>query len=146
MPEAGNLITVGSVIAAFGVAVLVFRIQRELYMESQGERSWVPWADRLLISATTAAFLLVIVPLISFTRTPIWALTLAAAGNSFAVLLLAGYPFAILAHYRRLWGKNRTGPRDNPEPAERYCVIGTGILAMIAFAGRILSLWDQFSK
>src|SRR6266850_2561849 len=93
--DTGTLANIASVIAAFGAAMLFFRIQRELEMVGKGQRVWLPWADRLLIAATLLCLLFVILPLLSTTTT-----SLPAAAAAAAAVLVAGYVFALLAHYR----------------------------------------------
>jgi hypothetical protein len=63
MADASSLATTASIIAAFGIAMLFFRIQRELGMAERGEINWIPWADWLLVGATAVSLLLVILPL-----------------------------------------------------------------------------------
>jgi len=134
MADVGVLATVASIIAAFGSTMLVFRIQRELYLHDQKEVQSVPWADRLLICATLVSLGLVLLPLIACTNRPGLLTELPRAACSAAVLMLAGYIFALLAHYRLLFGGGRTGPRANPEPAEKWIVILTLLLAAVLFA------------
>ena len=55
-PDSGTLAGVASVIAAFGAAMLFFRVQREITMREQDERNWIPWADWLLVVATLVSF------------------------------------------------------------------------------------------
>ncbi len=57
--------TVASVVPDFGVAMLFFRIKRELEMHDEDEAVWIPWADRLLIAATVTSLLGVLVPLVA---------------------------------------------------------------------------------
>jgi len=64
--DLASLMTVASIVAGFGVAVLVFRIQREAGLKVH----WLPWADRLLIAATSVALGVVILPIISFAQPP----------------------------------------------------------------------------
>ena len=133
MGDIGTLGTVASLIAGFGGAMLFFRIQRELQMHEEMEVQWIPWADRLLILATLIALLLVLLPLVATTNRPGLMAYLPAAGCAAAVVLVAGYILAILAHYRLFFGWRRSGPRTNPEPAERVLVLLTGIVALLTF-------------
>jgi hypothetical protein len=137
--DAATVATIASVISAYGVAMLFFRIQRELYMHGQGERVWLPVADWLLVAATLMSLLLVLVPLVSFSG-----LRLPAAASGAAAILVAGYVFAILAHYRILfgrdrlfWGKLREGPRDISEPSESIVSIAASALALGFFLWRL---------
>jgi hypothetical protein len=122
--DPGTLATIGSIIVAFGVPMLFFRIQRELQMRKHGEEVWLPWADKLLVTATVVSLLLVIVPI---TVSDNLKIPTAAVGAS--AIMVSGYVFAILAHYRIIcgrqsvfWGEQRTGSRTNPEPSERCFV------------------------
>lgn len=141
MAEASELITIASIIAGFGIAMLFFRIQRELQMQNQGERNWIPWADRLLVGATLLSLVFVILPvtLIRSRNSP-WAI-LPKAGASAASTLVAGYVFAILAHYRLFFGNKRNGPRSNPEPAEKLWVCVSILFAVIVAVWVILLRW-----
>lgn len=138
--DAGTLANIASVISAFGAAMLFFRLQRENDMRQKGEPVWLPRADWLLVAATTLCLLLVIVPLTAFSGLRLPA---AAAGSS--AILVAGYVFAIMAHYRiffvregLFWGSLREGPRHNPEPSERILVWITTSLAVLFFLWRVL--------
>jgi uncharacterized protein (DUF697 family) len=141
-PDAGTLATIASIIAAFGVAMLFFRIQREIdprRIEEQSRQTgedvvWIPWADWLLIAATLVCLLLVILPIaLSFGR------RLAAAGSAAAAVMVAGYVFAILGHYRILFGRHRTRPRTNPEPAEIMFVAISALAAIGVFLFSIVT-------
>jgi amino acid permease len=134
MADVGVLATVASIIAAFGSTMLVFRIQRELYMHDQKEVQAIPWADRLLVVATLVCLGLVVLPLIACTNRPGLLTELPRAACAAAVLMVAGYILALLGHYRLLGGGARTGPRANPEPAEKWVVIVTLLLAVVLFA------------
>jgi uncharacterized membrane protein len=145
--DAGTLATIASVISAFGAAMLFFRIQRELDMGKQGERIWLPVADWLLVAATLMCLLFVLVPLVSYsaTKLPASAIKLSAAAAGSAAILVAGYVFSILAHYRILfgyerlfWGRRRKGARDNPEPSELLLSIATSAFAFLFFLWRLI--------
>jgi steroid 5-alpha reductase family enzyme len=133
MADVGTLGTIASIIAGFGGAMLLFRLQRELQMQQEAEVPWIPWADRLLIFATLIALLLVLLPLVATTNRPSVMAHLPAAGCTAALILMAGYILAILAHYQLFLGAGRRGPRGNPEPAERVVVLATGLVALLAF-------------
>jgi hypothetical protein len=137
--DASTLATIASVISAFGSAMLFFRVQ-QLHMQKQEEIICLPVRDWLLVAATLMCLLLVIVPLVSF---PAINLPAAAAGS--AAILVAGYVFATLAHYRILfgykhvlWGERRKGLRDHPEPSEWYLTIAAFSFASLFFLWRLL--------
>ncbi len=136
-PDTSTLATIASIITAFSVAMLVFRIQRELQMKERLESNWIPWADRLLLGAGLISLLAVILPLVSAHPTSDVYRLIPPAACSVVVILVAGYTFAILAHYRLFLGGRRKGSRENPEPGERIVVIATVIGALIGFAWTI---------
>src|SRR5260370_31436695 len=110
--DSGTLASFASVIGAFGAAMLYFRIQRELHMRQQGERVWIPLADWLIVLATLVSLLLVIVPLVALDPKVPGYLKLPTAACGATAILVCGYVFAILAHYRIFFGGSRTGPRS----------------------------------
>lgn len=112
-PDASTLAGIASIIAAFGSAMIIFRIQREEQMRVEGEVVWLPTADWLLVLATLACLLLIIIPISAGLS-----LRLPAAASAASAVAVAGYIPAILAHYRIVFGAHRTGPRHNPEPLE----------------------------
>jgi hypothetical protein len=119
--------------------MLFFRIQRELQMGKEGEPVWIPLADWLLVCATLVSLLLVILPLVALTAAAGVLRRLPAAACSASSVLVAGYILSILAHYRLLFGRKRTGPRANPEPAEKILVFMTGALALALFTYILLA-------
>ena len=133
MVDDGILADIASIIAGFGSAMLFFRIQRELQMSEENEVTWIPWADWLLILATLTSLLLVILPIVSLRSRQDILENLPAAGCAAASIMVAGYIFGILAHYRLILGKNQDEPRDNPEPAEKVLVILAAVLSGAAF-------------
>ena len=139
MVDAATLATIASIISGFGIAMLVFRIQRELQMHEQLEVNWIPWADRLLIVATPISLLLVVFPLVTFGPTSFWVLRIASAACAAASLMVAGYVPGILAHYRLFLVSHRERQRRNPEPAERVVVIAVFAAALLAFGTVILT-------
>jgi len=130
MADAGAISTIAGIISTFGVAVLVFRIQRELQMQEAGELNWIPWSDWLSVAATLVSLLLVLLPLLAVNRTSKLA-PLPPAASAAACILVAGYLPGILAHYRFILGGKRSGPRINPEPAERVIVRLTATIAIV---------------
>jgi hypothetical protein len=132
--DAGTLATIASIIAAYGSSTLFFRVAREIEMHNQREINWIPCADRMMVGATILSLVLVILPLLlpppnfwRFSSVP-------KAAYAAAVTLAAGYPFAILAHYRFLFSKKSAIEcRVNPEPAERWLVLVTVLLAFATF-------------
>jgi hypothetical protein len=126
--DGGTLAAIASITAAFGTTVLIFRVQRENDMRAKKERVWLPAADWLLLAATVASLLLVLVPISAG-----YTLRISASASAAASVCVAGYIPAILAHYRIVLGSRRSGPRDNPEPLELVWVLVT-LLAALAVA------------
>lgn len=133
MPDPENLATVSSLIAGFGIAILLFRIQREVQMQAQGKPIWIPWADWLLVIATVLCLGAVLFPIVSGLLQPITRIRVAASAASASIILVIGYVFSILAHYRLILSFGRTGLRENPEPSEAFLVI-TCIVAAVGAA------------
>lgn len=127
--QAADLLTVASIIAGFGVTVLMFRIQRELYMQEKNEPTWITWADRLVISSTLTALLFVVLPIVVFGPERPTTMAVSATATSAAVILLGGYVPSILAHYRFFVPGGP--PRSNPEPWERKFAWTTLVVGMI---------------
>ena len=132
MPDAENLSTVSSLIAGLGIAILLFRIQREIQMQAQGHQIWIPWADWLLVIATVLCLGAVLFPIVSGLLEPVTRIRVAASAASASILLVIGYVFSILAHYRLILSFGRTGPRDNPEPSEAVLVVTSVLAAVVA--------------
>jgi hypothetical protein len=125
-----TLATIAGLIVGFTATILAFRIQREAEMRKAAETSWIPWADRLLIGSGLIAVAFVIVPSVALKTISGGVDVVSRAACLASSIMLGGYIVAILAHYRLIWGRGRTGPRVNPEPAERGCVLATIALAV----------------
>lgn len=131
VPDNTDLIAVAGIAIAVGVAVFIFRVQREIQMHEVGERTWVAVADWLAIAATIVSLLFVILPIVA--ADPARLGRLPAAATAMAVLFAVGYFPAILAHYRLIFSRGRQGPRDNPEPAEARLVLAFGLIGIGVF-------------
>ena len=139
MADHGTLSTVASIVSGFGVAMLFFRIQRELHMKDRHEQDWIPKSDLLLIAATLISLLFVILPIVSLNVEHTQLLRIPAAACAATAVLVSGYIFSILAHYRLLFGRGRSGRRVNPEPAERVLIILTILIAIAVFTAVFLT-------
>jgi hypothetical protein len=129
MGDPSSLLTIAGIIIALGIAVLLFRIQRELKVAESGERTWIAFSDWLALIAMSASLLFVVLPL--SVDDPAARGRLPAAASAFSVVLALGYVPGILAHYRLIFPGQRTGPRENPEPAEFWIVVLTFLLALL---------------
>jgi hypothetical protein len=129
-------LTVASILSGFGITVLMFRIERELSVRENHPDwpNWLAWADYLILGAIVLSLLVVVLPVVGLSEPSKWVLTVAAGSCAASVILVALYPFAILAHYRILIGANRSGDRKKGEPLERLIVVAASILAAGVFA------------
>jgi hypothetical protein len=137
-PTPSDLIAVAAMIFGFGIVVIMFRVQRELWVQEHHPewRNWIPWADWLIFASVLLAGCLTIFPLLAFPVTRS-SKAIAAASCGSAILLQIGYVPAILAHYRIFFGRKRATdhvPREPGEPAEKVSVILTAVIAVLAFA------------
>ena len=130
-------LTVASILSVFGIAILMFRIDRELYMQERhpDRPSWLAWADYLVLVSIMISLLLVVFPLAALPSPGKKMLAFAAGGCASSAILLAAYPLAILDHYRIGIGASRTGERNKGEPIEKVLVLGAAFLAVAVFAG-----------
>lgn len=134
MIDSSTLTQVASIIAGFGATMLTFRIQREIEMRKLGEASWIPFADWLLIAATVFCLVFAVVPLMLFGTSKPFVTNIARGICAASALMVGGWIFGILSHYRLILSGGRTGPRENPEPAEAIIVLIAFIFAIFAFS------------
>ena len=138
-PDTGTVATIASIVAAFSVTVLAFRVQRELAIRARGVPSWIPPADWLLLATSTLALVAVLLPVVAAHPTSWMHRCLPAPASAATVVLLATYPFALLAHYRFIFAGGRTGVRGPSERGE-VLVIRAGSLLSFAIFGWALYL------
>ncbi len=132
-----NLVTVAGVMLGVGVAILLFRLARELYMGEQGERNWLAYSDRLVVGMCILTLVVLLLPVLGVeSRRATVLLSRSAILGGFVMLL--GWVLGILAHYRFIGGKGRPRQRDNPEPLERTVVLVTTGIALLAVLGGYL--------
>ena len=118
-------------VVGLSFTILIFRIKREIDMAEKGETTWIAFSDWLVAIALIVAGLFVLVPLLASDAAGRGRLPLSAL--VFAVVMVLGWVPAILAHYRLIFRGKRTGPRDNPEPAEGAIVLVVVLLSAVAF-------------
>lgn len=147
-----TLMTVASIVAGFGVAVVMFRLQRELTisdanwksrrssMSREGSqdvdstRTWLPLADGLVVASILISLLFVILPILLFEKNTdlVWRRAFCAA----SVALLAGYIPTILGHYNFISGLDKSRPRTTR--SEFIFFVVTVLVSMFMF-GLIIS-------
>jgi len=136
-PTPSDLIAIAAMIFGFGIVVIMFRVQRELWVQAHHPEwpHWTPWADWLILASVLLVGCLTILSLLAFPGMRRGE-ALAAASCGSAVVLQIGYVPAIFAHYRMFFGKQRDidhRPREQGEPAEKVSVILTVVIAVLAF-------------
>jgi hypothetical protein len=134
---AGDLISTAAIVLGFGVTVVMFRVQRELYVLETLKRTpvWLAWADYLVLASIFLALIGVIIPLLMI---PAPSDRLISMTAGLCVVLQTGFIPAVLAHYRIELGAHRQGPRQKGEPIERIVVLITAAAAVLALAGTLL--------
>lgn len=133
-PDTGTIAAIASIVAAFSVTMLVFRVQRELGMPKRGVGSWIPPADQLLLVTSTLALVAVLLPLVAAHPSSWVHQCLPAPACAALVILLGAYPFALLAHYRFIFSGDRQGVRGPSEPGEVRVITTAVVLAIFTFA------------
>lgn len=133
-PDTGTIAAIASIIAAFSVTMLAFRVQREIGMPGRGVGSWIPPADQLLLVTSTLALVAVLLPLVAAHPSSWVHQCLPAPACAALLILLGAYPLALLAHYRLIFSGGRTGVRGPSEPSEVRVIAIAALLATLAFA------------
>lgn len=128
---AAEIISASAIVAGFGVTAVMFRVQREIYVIEVSKLgvAWLAWADYLVIASIMLAIFGSTLPLLIAPVAAGLITAIAASSCAAALVLLAGYVPAILAHYRIGLGGRRTGPRERGEPIERFVVVTCFVLA-----------------
>ena len=130
LPDVPTLVAIASIVGTVPTAILPFRMQREIDMARRGENTWVPWAERLLLIAAALSLITVLLPMLLGFGALNWVLRGSTAVLAATIILVAGYPLALLAHYRFILSHGRKGPRVNPEPGEYLVVVWTAAAAL----------------
>ncbi len=105
MNDRADILTLWSaaaVLIGFQFTVFGWRLQREMGIAAKGERIWLPPAEYLnltLLLCTASVFVLPMLRLATIYR--------AQHLFGLAIILLAGYPFALAGHYGILLNKGR---------------------------------------
>jgi hypothetical protein len=142
----GELIAVAAIVIGFGLTVIMFRVQRELWVQEKHSdwRNWVASSDFLIFVSLLLGVLVSVILLLPGLRPRAEAFASAACAS--ALILQFGYIPAILAHYRIDMGRKRTEerkPRERGEPVERCFVYLFGFLAA---AGFIFVFWEHLRR
>lgn len=130
----GDLIAAAALIVGFAVTVIMFRVQRELWVQENHPDwpNWLAWSDYLILGSVVLAISSLVVILFLPPLTPTRR-AIGAASCVSAIILQAGYIPGILAHYRIEIGRHKIGDREKGEPIERAFVYASVALSLIAF-------------
>ncbi len=112
--------TVACILSGFGIAVLMFRIQRELHMQERHPDSpkLLAWADYLVIGSIALSLLFVVLPLVALPSPGKQALAFAAASCAAATILLAGSS----RHFGSLSNRDRNEAKGRPQQGRAHCL------------------------
>jgi hypothetical protein len=93
--DLGSLWTAAGVLAGLQITAFTLRVNREIAVGAKGGTTWLPLADVVnLFSLVVTMFGVFIAPVLAIGGTAV-----PAKAFGLAVLLLAGYPFALAGHY-----------------------------------------------
>jgi hypothetical protein len=129
-----NLVTIAGVMLGIGIAIMLFRLSRELAMRERRERNWLAYSELLVVGACILSAIVLLLPVFGAQSRQVTVL-LPRSAILAGVVMLIGYIPGILAHYRFIGGKRRPPLRENPEPIERSIVLGATVIAVLAFLG-----------
>src|SRR4051794_25363981 len=118
------------VLAGFQVAAFSLRVNREIAVADRGDFTWLPPADLLNLASLTVMMLGVFVaPILG-----LWDGEVAGSCLGLAVVLLAGYPFALAGHYDMY----TPGPRTfAPFPLQERIAVACTLLTALAYLGAV---------
>ena len=126
--------TVAATLGGFQVVALAWRIRREIYMEEQGETTWLTLADLFVATSFLVIIGGVFLP-------PIWGVSTFDAIRmlGLALIIFAPSVFTLAGHYN-LYGDfrpkfrryRRRGPRGRCTKQE-IVAAATGVIAIIAY-------------
>lgn len=105
--QLSQLWTAAAVLAGFQVTALTWRLNREVAMEAENERTWATLPDGYI----AASFLMVVVGVFAAPLSDAVSTEMAVKLFGVAMLVFAASPFVLAGHYNLYcsWGKN--GPR-----------------------------------
>lgn len=123
-----ELWTAGGILLGFQLTSFHFRLARELKFRDEGDTTWLPWADLLsLTSMLIMVFCIFLFPILGFGDK--------FATNAFgvALILFAGYPFALAGHYELFRSTNKSTRKGGHCPFEERVVLVITILLLVLY-------------
>ena len=125
--ELKDVWTAAAVLMGFQLTGFAWRLAREMEVDQAGGVNWVPPADYLnLASLVATAFGVFVLPITGLISPDV-----AECVFGFAVVLFAGYPFALLAHYSLLFNRGTRLPGKYSTKQERLVVASTILAAVL---------------
>jgi hypothetical protein len=119
--------TAASILVGLQIGAFSWRVSREVAVASTGARIWFPLADIMNLTGMLVIFFGVFaIPLAGFADARIPQLAF-----MFAVVLFAGYPFAVAGHYGLL--HFRGARSQSYAPRQEKAVIGATLAIAILF-------------
>ena len=122
-----ELWTAGGILLGFQLTSFHFRLSRELKFRDEGDTTWLPWADLLmLISMVVIVLCIFLLPLLGLEG----AFSINAFGVS--LILFAAYPFALAGHYELFTSKAKDARQGGHLPfEERVVLIATTLFLFV---------------
>ena len=119
----------------------MWRISREIMMRDQGQVAWLPIADILcLVSLVTIVAGVFILPILGLAD-----LVLATRLFGLALVLFAGYPFALAGHYQlfRIYASSRQAAPAPYLPKQEAVVSVLVVLCAIAYVAFLIMIGSE---
>ena len=129
------------IIFAFQIQMVRWRIDREVSMEAQAERTWLPLCDYLnLVSMIVTAFFVFVGPILILDGDATASVGLAKYGVGLTAIFLIGYLVSLLGHYRLLWGGAGSRPRV---PVQELIAV---TITVIVAAAYVCAVWGDVAR
>ena len=124
--QLSQLWTAAAVLAGFQITALTWRLNREVTMEAESERTWATLPDVFV----AVSFLVVVVGVFAAPLSGSASTDMAAKLLGIAMLMFSAFPFVLAGHYNLYcsWGKSRPRPRVTKQ---EWVAAGVSILLAI---------------
>ena len=123
--QLSQLWTAAAVLAGFQVTALTWRLNREVAMEAESERTWVTLPDGFV----AVSFLVVVVGVFAAPLSGTASTNMAAKLFGLAMIVFAAFPFVLAGHYNLYCSWGKSGPRPRVTKQEWVAaVVSTGLV------------------
>lgn len=131
-----ELWTAGGILLGFQLTSFHFRLTRELKFRDEGDTTWLPWADMLsLMSMLIMVLCIFLLPILGFGD------QFAANAFGVALILFAGYPFALAGHYELFTSKDKNTRKGGHCPFEEKVALVITVLVLVLYELVYFSRW-----